>query len=357
MLEIVSLDSKPVVLKLKNTFRISVRETNVSETILIRLRLRNGIVGYGEAVPLTYISNETPESVSNDLAKACELLDGRPVSSFRKISLELRKEFPESIAALAGIEMALIDAFCKSKHIPAWQFFGGYTGCITTDATIPILDIEHSAKVAAELYCEGFDCLKIKADKDCNASRLASVAEAAPGAIFIIDANQAFDADSALDFFRFIPFNISRIVAFEQPVDSGNLEALKKVCDSCTIPVFADESAKTVFDVARIAKTSSADGVNIKIQKLGFIGSIESAAICRASGIKLMLGCMLESAIGLSASVHFACGMGCFDHIDLDSDILIGGDFGQPGFIRKGPEIAVLDLPGFGAEPPESIFD
>ena len=357
MQEIVSLDAKPVVLYLRDSFHTSIRKADTSETVLIRLQLRNGVIGFGESVPLKYISGETINSVLGDIERAGELLNSRPISSFRKIITEMNDVFSGHSSVLAGIEMAVIDAFCKYYNLPAWQFLGGFRSCIRTDVTISLTHSEKAVSLAAKYCSQGFSCIKIKVSQSVDASYLLAISESAPAAYFIIDANQSFDKSSAVDFIKSLPFDQSRIAVFEQPVAQNDFGALKSASKYCGVPVYADESAKNTADCFKIAKMSAADGINIKIQKQGVIGAIESTAICRSARLKVMLGCMLESAIGLSASAHLACGLGCFEYLDLDSDVLLEGDIGRSGFIRKGSEIAVLNKPGFGAEPPEGVFD
>ena len=251
----------------------------------------------------------------------------------------------------------MIDAFARSRKIPVWQLFGGVSGHLTTDVTISISEPAEAAKLAAHYAQDGFVLLKLKVGGEGDTERLSAVAAASPEAHFILDANQAFDPAHAIAFLNELPFEAERVKVFEQPVKEADILGMKHVLSASPVPIYADESVKSPFDAFEMAEAEAAAGINVKIQKSGILGALDIAAICRASGLGLMLGCMLESAIGLSASAHLACGLGDFKYIDLDSDLLLDGDIGTPGFIRKGSEIAILDLPGFGAEPPAGLFD
>ena len=83
----------------------------------------------------------------------------------------------------------------------------------------------------------------------------------------------------------------------------------------------------------------AARAINIKVAKSGFLRSLEIAAVARAAGLKLMIGCMAETGAGLSSSVHFALGTGFFDFVDLDSDHLLAGPQQRRGWTRRGPRI------------------
>ncbi|MGB9620656.1 MAG: enolase C-terminal domain-like protein, partial [Armatimonadota bacterium] len=93
-----------------------------------------------------------------------------------------------------------------------------------------------------------------------------------------------------------------------------------------------------------------------KIQKAGMIGALEIKSICRAAGLDLMFGCMLESRIGQSAAVHIACGTCAFSVFDLDSDLLLADQPFKGGVERRGATLRVLNRPGLGCEVSEGTF-
>ena len=344
-------------MKLRGTFRTAARSANVSDAVAVRLVLGDGTVSYGEAVPLANISGETVESVLAAVAKASELLVGESIGSFRRLARAAQYALPACPAARAGIEIALLAAFSKSRGIAAWRMLGGSTPTVSTDVTIPMVEPDEAAAFAEQASAQGFEILKLKVGGEDDMERLRMVAKAAPNANFILDANQAFDAQSALAFLKRVPFDIQRVRVFEQPVPAGDLAGLRKVAAASPVPVYADEAVKTPADALDIAKFGAASGINVKIQKTGILGTLDTAAICRTEGLSMMIGCMLESAVGLSASAHLACGLGEFAYVDLDADLLIEDDIGTLGFERNGPQITITDRPGFGAEPPAGVFD
>lgn len=357
MREIVSLEARHVRFGLRERFCTAVRKADSSDSVIVRLTLRDGTLGYGEAVPLEHLSGETPDSVLKAVATASELLDGRSAATFRRLSGELLSALPGDRTARAAIDMALVDAFARSRKVPVWQMLGGSVGRLDSGLTIPICEPSRAAELAAQAVAEGFRRLKLKVGSDDDNVRLARVSEAAPEASLILDANQGFDCAGALAFLNGLPIEAHRVVALEQPVKEADLDGLKRLTEQASVPIYADESVANAEDAFAVAAAGAAAGANLKVQKSGVLGFAETAAVCLAGGLRLMVGCMLESAVGLSAAVHLACGLGCFDLVDLDSDLLIEGDIGTAGFVRKGPELAVLDLPGFGAEPPSGLFE
>ncbi|HPM96367.1 MAG TPA: enolase C-terminal domain-like protein, partial [Mesotoga sp.] len=110
---------------------------------------------------------------------------------------------------------------------------------------------------------------------------------------------------------------------FEQPVPAEDFDGLKIVRQGSMYPVGADESARTKFDVMRLIKEGAVDYVNIKLMKSGISDALAIVEMCNSAGIGLMIGCMSESGIGVSQSVHFAAGTGAFMYHDLDSHLLL----------------------------------
>ena len=125
---------------------------------------------------------------------------------------------------------------------------------------------------------------------------------------------------------------------FEQPTPKADLSALAFVAKRCPVPVAADESAATPADAARAAD-AGVTAINVKLAKSGISRSLEIAAVARAAGLPLMIGCMAETAPGLAASVHLALGTGFFTWCDLDSDMLLVEDAEsrrRAGWTRRG---------------------
>ncbi|MGQ9454912.1 MAG: dipeptide epimerase [Armatimonadota bacterium] len=338
-------------LPLHEPFETAQRRATTSPTVIVEL-ISGSVKGYGEATPVKYVTGEDVASVKHDIATASEVLKGVRLSEYRLISRKLADVLPYGKSARAGIEMAVLDAFCKVLRIPLYSLLGGVALRIETDVTIPICPPEHARELAGELAAKGFRQFKIKVGKneEEDLARVRMVSETAPGCVFNLDANQGFDPVQAVDFVRKLQTHGINIQLLEQPVHAADFDGMHYVAENAGVPVFADEAAQTPADVVDIIRHKAATGVNVKIQKAGMIGALEIKSICRAAGLDLMFGCMLESRIGQSAAVHIACGTCAFSVFDLDSDLLILDQPVVGGAQRKGPTLHVSTGPGLGCE-------
>ncbi len=345
------ISAHSVDLPLREPFETAQRRATTSPTVVVEL-VSGDVIGYGEATPVKYVTGENIESVQHDVAAAAEALTGAPLNEYRLASRKLAEILPYGKSARAGVEMAILDAFCKVLRVPMYAFLGGAAIRIETDVTIPICPPEHAAELATELAAKGFRQFKVKVGKDQaeDLERVRRTAEAAPQCVFNIDANQGFEPQQAVDFVRKLQSVGIQVQLVEQPVHASDLEGMRYVAEHAGVPVFADEAAQTPADVIDIVRCGAANGVNVKIQKAGMVGALEIKSICRAAGLGLMFGCMLESKIGQSAAAHIACGTGAFTVFDLDSDLLIANQPVKGGVERHGPTLRVSDRPGLGCE-------
>jgi L-alanine-DL-glutamate epimerase-like enolase superfamily enzyme len=180
-------------------------------------------------------------------------------------------------------------------------------------------------------------------------NRILAIKDGAPGCEITLDANQGFSPCEAVHFLEVLEKNNIRPILFEQPVIKTDLLGMKFVKDHTSIPIAADESVFTSADAISIVRSGCADVINIKIMKSGILEAIDIAAIARSANIKLMIGCMLESSLGLGCSVHLAAGLGNFNYVDLDPHIDPGKEpfTGGPQF--SAPLYRISDnLPGLG---------
>jgi L-Ala-D/L-Glu epimerase / N-acetyl-D-glutamate racemase len=161
-----------------------------------------------------------------------------------------------------------------------------------------------------------------------------------------VDANEAFSPEEASEVVSELKgIGVGMI---EQPVPaSAGPGALKRVTDAAhPVPVIADESAITASDVPDLAGCVS--GVNVKLAKCGGIrGALEMVHTARSLGMMAMLGCMVETSLGISAAAHI-CGL--FDFVDLDGAMLLADD-PYSGLIYENGSIILPEEPGLGVEP------
>lgn len=340
---------------MKSPFESAKRRSSVAENVLVTAVLSDGTRGYGEASPADYVTGETPESVLASVSGAADAVLRRDISRVRDWAPRLDEALSGQHTARSAAEMALLDALSRTWGVPLWIYFGGATPEVRSDLTVPIAPPEQAGAIAAEAAGMGYRSIKIKVggpDRDADLERVRAVSAAAPGAGIRLDANQGFGADEALAFLAACEGAGIPIEMMEQPVPREDLEALAAVTRGSRVPVIADEAVVDPAAAVKVAAMGAAHGINIKVAKAGLLGALQIIAIARAAGLKLMLGCMLESLLGIGGSLHLACGSGAFDYLDLDSHALIGlTPTGLP-FAQEGDVLRVsASTPGIGWEP------
>lgn len=358
-MRIVSVQAGLWTLPLRAPFATARRTALEAENVRVRVQTdRPDVRGDGACAPVAYVTGETTQSALAALAAVGAEFEGESVERLRPLLSRAADALAEAPAARAGLEMALFDAWAKHWNLPLWQHLGGMTDTLTSDLTVPIVAPEAAGALAAAAVAEGFTALKIKVgDADgheADLARVAAVAGAAPQARLRIDANQGFTPDGAVAFVRALKDHGTQIEILEQPVARDDFAGLKYVRERVNVPVFADESACSVADVLRLIREDAVDGINVKLMKSGLAGALEIITLCRAAGLKLMLGCMLESGLGIAAAAQMAGGTGAFDFLDLDSHRLLAPQPDVSGGFRCERDQILLEAraPGWGVALP-----
>jgi L-alanine-DL-glutamate epimerase-like enolase superfamily enzyme len=337
--QIKKVSVEPFNIDLEEPFAIAIGTKYRIENALITLVLENGIEGYGEAAPLEPINGETQATVLAVLNSCKESLIGRDVFEYRTISAQLKGVFWAQAAARCAVEMALLDALTKSLDVSLHKFLGGMGSTIETDYTVDIVPPGTAKKNAAKLARMGYSILKTKVGTNLHEDieRILAIIEGAPNCEITLDANQGFSPSEALHCLEELAKNEIRPILLEQPVVRHDLEGMKFVKENTSIPIAADETVFTSADAISVVRMGCADVINIKPMKSGIVEALDIAAIARSANIELMIGCMLEAKLSLSASVHLAAGVGGFNYVDLDphadpeKDPFIGGpEFKDP---------------------------
>jgi L-alanine-DL-glutamate epimerase-like enolase superfamily enzyme len=245
-------------------------------------------------------------------------------------------------AARCGLETAVIDAYCHALNIPMWKLWGGAdVRARETDITIPIADLEKTVTLARGWYAKGFRLFKMKVGNDVanDIRRLKAVHHALPGISFIGDGNQGFSRQDCLAFVQGVKRFGGTMVLLEQPVVRDDLDIMAAIRRESGIPVAADESVRSLADAHEVVAHGAADYINIKIMKTGVAEAVEIASFTKTSGLKLMVGGMLETRIAMGCSFSLVLGLGGFDVLDLDTPLLLSNDPVSDGYRYDGPRL------------------
>jgi L-Ala-D/L-Glu epimerase len=259
------------------------------------------------------------------------------------------------------LETALLDAHCHAQQVPMWALWGGTDlREHETDITIPIETLEKTLTLARGWHAKGFRLFKMKVGKDVDGDvrRLEAVHRELPGVAFIGDGNQGFSREECLAFVRGVVRFGGRLLLLEQPLVREDLDGLAAIRRETGIPVAADESVRSLVDARQVVAQRAADYVNIKIMKTGVMEAHEIALFTLASGLKLMIGGMVETRIAMGCSFGLVLGMKGFEVLDLDTPLLLDKDPVTGGYKYSGPYLSPWREAGLGMtlSPPESMM-
>eukprot|EP00249_Psilotum_nudum_P009543 c22003_g1_i1 orf=224-1528(-) len=351
-------ERQPLNVPLIAPFTIATTRLDSVQNVAIRVELTDGSVGWGEIPTLPPVTIEDQPIALEQALFACAHLKNVPPKPCNELLKEISDLLhPGKFASVrAGMEMAVVDAVCRSVGLPLWQFFGGCSNSITTDITIPICTPKEAGSLAAQYAKRGFHALKLKvggrgllADLD----MLTSIHMEHPNCQLILDANEGYTPDEALQFLSQLHDIGITPMLLEQPVPRHDWEGLGYVCRMAKklfgVPIAADESCRSLLDAKHIANSSLADVINIKLAKVGVIGALEVIQFAKSAGLELMIGGMIETRLAMGFAVNLAAGQGCFRFIDLDTPILLAEDPICGGYEADGPVYKLTEALGHGA--------
>lgn len=341
------IEIRPLNIPLKESFNIALGSEDISENVLIKVTLENGLTGYGEGPCASWVTGDIQGTMLAALNYLTKDLAGQDIKSWRELIRKARKSLCYNSGAFLALETALLDAYTRNLGIPLYEFLGGTQTEVETDITISITSPERARELAGEGREKGFNIFKIKVGKNLeeDLARVRAVAETVPEAQLRIDANQGYNSKQAVNFIRELWSEGLKISLFEQPVHWKDLDGLKYVREHSPVPVAADETVFTARHALQVVKERAADIINIKLAKSGgILEALDIIAIAKNSGTELMIGCMLESNLGLAPSVHLACGTGAFSYLDLDSHLLLAESPLKGGFTTNGSILSVKGI-------------
>jgi L-alanine-DL-glutamate epimerase-like enolase superfamily enzyme len=344
MVAVVALSAEPLDIELTEPFGIATGAQHLAQNVLVTLTLEDGSIGLGEAAPFPAVSGETQAHALAAIERALPHLIGKEAENFRSLAEALAPLTSDVPSARCAIETALLDALGRRQRRSLLDYFGGAEASLVSDITIPTGDVEHARRSALRAEARGFRMLKLKVGGTQTAldvARLRAVLDAAKSSSLVLDANASLAADEAIELVRSLGPDSARIALFEQPTAASDLEGLRRVRETTGLRVAADESARSVADVRRLAAEAAADVVNVKIMKLGIVGALEVIETARTANLGLMVGGMVESVLAMTTSACLAAGSGGFSYVDLDTPLFMRGAPFRHGMRYEGARIAL----------------
>jgi L-Ala-D/L-Glu epimerase len=309
------IDAKPIDLKLTTPFRISRGVQTVASNAIVQVN-HNGYTGHGEAAPDEFYGEDV-ETVLACVAKFAGNLGNDPFA-IEDVMSQLDKIIRLNPAAKAAVDMALYDLVGKMLGVPLYKLLGlSATHAAHTSFTLCIDSPTEMAKKA--LKAIDYPILKVKVGTRHDLDNIKAIREVSQ-AVIRVDANTAWTAKEAIQAINALaPYTIEFV---EQPVAPRDLAGLKLVRENVPIPIIADESCVTVEDIPRVAEC--VDGINIKLMKCGGLRhALKMIHVARAHNLRVMIGCMIESSLAITAAAHLTP---LVDYADLDGHLLIDND-------------------------------
>lgn len=305
-------------------YTIAYETVSHATNIILKLTTDTGITGWGCASPDAEVTGETVQEVMDHIENTVVgLVKNQSPFQIAFFTHQLKELCPKASSTMAMVDMALHDILARKAKLPLYQVLGGYRHCIPTSITIGILPLKETIEQAHYFLGKGFTILKLKGgiSLEEDIEKIMTLREQ-HGQDFLLrfDANQGYSAKEAISFIR--KTTSARIEIFEQPTQHTNEDHLGEVTRNVHIPVMADESIKTLKDAFQLTRNDLIDMVNIKIMKVG--GILESQhinSVAKAAGMEVMVGCIDECALGISAGLHFALSRPNIEYADLDGHL------------------------------------
>jgi|SRR5450755_17286 L-alanine-DL-glutamate epimerase-like enolase superfamily enzyme len=332
------IDAKPLDLKLTTPFRISRGVQSISPGVIVEVN-SDDYTGYGEASPSEYYG-ESVETVFACVTMFAGNLGDDPFA-IEDILLRLDKIIGLNPSAKAAVDMALHDIMGKMLNVPLYKLLG--LNPARTPRTSFTIGIDTPAEMAKKaLLAKNYPILKIKVGTRHDLEILKAIREVSSATIRV-DANAAWTPKEAIKTINALaPYNIEFV---EQPVPARDLAGLKLIRDNVPVPIIADESSVTSEDIPRIA--DCVDGINIKLMKCGGVRhALKMIHVARAHNLRVMLGCMIESSLAITAAAHLTP---LVDYADLDGNLLIDND-PYLGVTVENGKLILPDRPGLGVQ-------
>jgi L-alanine-DL-glutamate epimerase-like enolase superfamily enzyme len=324
-----------ITLQLHHPFRISYGVSETRQAFWLRLA---GDVGWGEGTIPSYYH------ISEADMFACWEAAARRVDPF-----------PDDVAEIAGwvgeegpaparcaLDLALHDRAARQRGLPLFRLLKlPQPSAQSTSFTIGMAAPEDMARMAAQI--PRFPIIKVKLGSDDDVARIAAVRQARPDAQLYVDANAGWSPEEAVQHIRALaPYGLAMI---EQPIAKHDFAGMGHVQAHTDVPVVADESVQTLADVERLA-AEGVRGINLKLMKVGGLAPcLRMLRRARELGMRVMLGCMVETSLGTTAMAHLA---GLADWIDLDAPLLIANDPFDGLSYDQHARIQLPQRPGIG---------
>ncbi|MEL7427111.1 MAG: dipeptide epimerase [Bacteroidota bacterium] len=325
-------------LPLQHTFTIRHESRTVQPTIIIKLEDSNGYEGYGEATVTLYYG-VTMEKMLAAVERTRPWLEQYELDHPETFYAELEQRLPEDSFVRCALDQAANDLWARRHGKPLYEMWGlNPADAPTTSYTIGIAPIPEMVEKLKE---KPWPLYKIKLGTEQDIDIIRALRQHTD-ATFRVDANTAWTAQQTIDYSH--QLKTLGVEFIEQPQKADAWEDHRTALAGSALPIIADESCHVEADVARCAGHFA--GINIKLTKCGGLTPARRMiAEARQLGLKIMMGCMTESSVGISAIAHIAP---LLDYVDMDGALLLAKDPAQGVMIDDDAKLHYAAGPGTG---------
>lgn len=325
-------------LELKHLWTTTMSSSAYRDTLHVQY-VRDGITGYGEGAGIVRY-NQSALGGQKALEAVQALITSANPWHFEKLLAELDRRLPGQRAALAAVDLALMDWMGKKLGVPLYRHLGlDPADAAVTNMSIGIDTPEVTRQKVRE--AEDFPFLKVKVGLATDEATIDAVRSVTKKPLRV-DANEGWTSKEEAA--RKINWLESQGVQFiEQPLPAHMIEETRWIRSRVHIPIFADEACHSADEIPKLREAF--DGVVIKLDKSGgILEAIRQITVAKALGMKTLLGCMVSSSCTITAAAHLSP---LVDYADLDGNLLIGNDPYTGVTVAKG-KLILPDAPGLG---------
>jgi L-alanine-DL-glutamate epimerase-like enolase superfamily enzyme len=332
-----TLSTELLTLRTRHPFIIARGGQSEYRTVMVKITDGDGHQGWGEAAA-TRFYGETLETVQAALPTYAAVLGDDPWQ-LEAIEQRLSATLARNAAARVAISAALHDLVARRAGVPLCRFWGLDPAAAPRSTFTIGLDTPDRLRLKVTEAAQ-YPVLKVKLGGPDDLTVLRTIREATDRELRV-DANCGWTSVQAV---RMLPVLAEfGVTLLEQPVAPGDLEGLARVRAAARIPVIADESCVTSRDIPRLV--GKVDGINIKLAKCGSLReALRMIAIARSHQMMVMIGCMIESSLGITAAAHLTP---LVDVVDLDGAALLAED-PFVGATIDGGQVRIPEGPGLG---------
>jgi len=336
-----AVESQIVRLNLRHTWTTVMSSSEYRDNLHLRYT-RDGVTGLGEGAPIVRYK-EDAASARKAVESVRSLLESADPWQFSEAMDEVAARVKGEYAAKAAIDIALLDWVTQKLGVPLYRYFG--LDPKATPVTTFSIGIDTPDMIRQKVReAEQFPVLKIKVGLSTDEEVIAAVRSVTSKPLRV-DANEGWkDKEEAV---RKINWLASQGVEFiEQPMPAEMLEETGWVRSRVRLPIIADEACRQPADIPKLV--GAYDGINVKLMKCGGIQAAKRMIeLAKSLGLKTMLGCMIESSIGVTAAAHLSP---LVDYADLDGNLLIANDPYDGVKVEQG-KLILPNRPGLGLRP------